>query len=99
MIILCIVSAHAMPGCDIVTPYHGVGKMTVVKKLKEGKELTAIGHLKADMKDVIEETTNVISNCYGYPSSMMTECRINLWYQKTSKARKTAQPLKAVPPT
>ena len=71
-IIPFIVSAHALSGCDTVAPYHGVGKMTVVKKLKEGKELTAIGHLKADMKDVIEEATNFISNCYGYPSSTMT---------------------------
>lgn len=38
-----ILSAHALSGCDTVAPYHGVGKRTVVKKLKDGARLKFIG--------------------------------------------------------
>ena len=27
----CILAAHAASGCDNVAPYHGIGKITVVK--------------------------------------------------------------------
>ena len=32
-----IVAVYAASGCDMVTPYLGVGKATVLKKLREGK--------------------------------------------------------------
>lgn len=76
-IISSIVSAHAISGCDTVASCDGVGKMTViVKNLKEGKKLSVIGQLEADMNNVIEKATQIVSHCYGHPFSTMTECKI-----------------------
>ena len=37
-------AAHAASGCDSVAPYHGVGKASIVKKLRLGKELKLLGN-------------------------------------------------------
>ena len=39
-----ILAAHAASGCDSVAPYHGVGKASIVKKLRLGKELKLLGN-------------------------------------------------------
>ena len=36
------------------------------------------------------ETATLISSCYGFKKNNMSGCRINWWYQKTSKARKSS---------
>ena len=47
----------------------------------------------------IEQTCDLISDCYGFKSKLMSDCRIQAWCHKTSKARKTALQLKTFPPT
>ena len=94
-----LVAAHALSGCDTAAPYHGIGKLTVVKKLREGALLDAVGDTSADLATAVEQATLFISDCYGFQSNSMTDCRIHSWYQKTSKARKTAPLLKTLPPT
>ena len=43
-IIPSTLAAHAASGCDSVAPYHGVGKASIVKKLRLGKELKLLGN-------------------------------------------------------
>ena len=31
-----LLAAHALSGCDTAAPYHGIGKLKVIKKLREG---------------------------------------------------------------
>ena len=38
-----IVSAHALSGCDTVSGLYGIGKSTVFKVLKAGKQLKLLG--------------------------------------------------------
>ena len=94
-----IVAAHALSGCDSVAPYHGVGKLSIIKRLKEGMKLLHMGCLNEDFGKVLEEATTLISDCYGYPDVSMTQCRIKVWYKKTPKARKKAPDLQSLPPT
>ena len=98
-IVPSLVAAHALSGCDTVAPYCGIGKLTVVKKLRDGAQLNAIGDISADIETATEQAMLFISDCYGYKTASMTDCRIQLWIQKTSKARKSAPPLKTLPPT
>ena len=94
-----IVSAHALSGCDSVAPYHGVGKLSIIKRLKEGMKLLHVGCLNEDFGKALVEATTLVSDCYGYPDVSMTQCRIKVWHQKTSKARKKAPDLQSLPPT
>ena len=98
-IIPSVLSAHALSGCDTVAPFFGLGKTNIVNKLRNGKELKSLGDLEASTEDILVESALLISSCYGFESKDMTECRINSWYRRTSKARKTAPPLCTLLPT
>ena len=89
-IIPSILAAKAASGCDTVAPYLGVGKASIVKKLRMGKELKLLGNTEACIDEIVNETATLISSCYEFKTSNMTNCRINSWYQKISKARKSA---------
>ena len=82
-----------------LAPFFGLGKTTIVNKLGSGKELKSLGDLEASTEDILVESALLISSCYGFESKDMTECRINSWKSRTSKARKTAPPLCSLPPT
>ena len=82
-----------------VAPFFGLGKTTIVNKLRSRKELKSLGDLEASTEDILVESALLISSCYGFESKGMTERRINFWKSRTSKARKTAPPLCSLPPT
>ena len=98
-IIPSILAAHAASGCDTVPPYHGVGKASIVKKLRTGEELKLLGNTATCIDGVVNETATLISSCYGFETKNMADCRINPWYQKTSKAIKPAPLIPTLPPT
>ena len=98
-IIPSILAAHAASNCDTVPPYHDVGKASIVKKLRMGEELKLLGNTAACIDELVNETTTLISSCYGFEINNMADCRINPWYQKTSKAIKSAPLLRTLPPT
>ena len=64
-----------------------------------GKELKLLENTEACIDEVVNETATLISSYYGFETNNMTDCRINSWYQKTSKARKSAPFLQTLPPT
>ena len=49
--------AHALTGCDTVATCHGIGICKVLKLLKQGHALPAVGNVNADMEDVILQAT------------------------------------------
>ena len=94
-IIPTVLSSHALSGYDTVAPFFGLGKTIIVNKLCSGKELKSLGDLEAS---ILVKSALLISSFYRFESKGMTECRINSWYSRTSKARKTAPPLCSLPP-
>ena len=70
-IILFIVAAHSLSGYNTVSPYHGLCKAIVVKRLEYGKKLSLLGQLDSNIVDVIKETTIFISDCYGFQQWML----------------------------
>ena len=94
-----LLAAHALSGCDTVAQFHGIGKATILKKLKAGFALKAVGIVEANIEDVLRESTLIISSCYQHQCNQMTEARIKAWSTKTGKARKTAPTLASLPPT
>ena len=96
-----ILAAHVISGCDTVSYLWGIGKGTVVKYLMEGYQLKNLGHLDADLSNVISEATSFLAACYGSKErASMTAVRFDVWSQKIANKKLTAAPqLKALPPT
>ena len=94
-----LVAAHALSGCDTAAPYVCIGKLTIVMKLRQGVILDAVGDVAADISTAIDQATLLISDCYGFQLISVTDCKIQSWIQKTSKAMKSVPPLKELPPT
>ena len=78
-IIPSVQAAHVVSGCDTVTPYHGVGKTSIVKKFSMGKEPKLLGNTEACTDEVVNENTTLISSCYGFETNNITDCRISSW--------------------
>ena len=58
---LNILPAHALTGCDQVPVHQGIGKLIMLKTLKERKHLLGvIGDLNADFDQVLSEATKFI---------------------------------------
>lgn len=94
-------AAHVLSGCDSTSYMWGIGKMTVIKKLKAGHHLNLLGKHESDMKDVLAEATSFIAACYGSRITHdMSSVRYDIWTTKMAKKRITLAPaLKCLPPT
>ncbi|KAJ8366608.1 hypothetical protein AAFF_G00348540 [Aldrovandia affinis] len=64
-----LLPAHAISGCDTVVSYYGLGKGSVIKVLKAGNDLSAIGNVDAPFQQVLDQATAFISACYGIKES------------------------------
>ncbi len=92
--------AHAILGCDTVASYYGLGKGSVIKVLKAGYELSAIGNIDAPFQQVLDQGTAFISACYGIKESMdMSQTRLLVWGKKNGKGHMSSPKLAALPPT
>ena len=56
-----LLPAHAISGCDTVASYYGLGKGSVIKALKAGYDLSAIGNVDAPFQQVLDQATAFIS--------------------------------------
>ena len=63
-----LLAAHGLTGCDTVAKLHGIGKGTVIKKLKEGHTLDHLGNLDSSVDEPVMEATKFIGACYGSKS-------------------------------
>ena len=84
-IIPYILAAHAASGCDTVAPHHGIGKRTIIKKLREGFRLDLLGNFSASLDATINKVATLISSCCGYVTQEITQCRIQCWYSRSQK--------------
>lgn len=81
-----ILPVHAISGCDTATCYFGIGKGSVIKALKVGYELSAIGNVDAPLQQVIDQATVFFSACYGIEDSKeMSHTRLVAWGKKNGK--------------
>ena len=67
-IIRSVPPAHALSCCDTTAPIFGLGKITIVNKIRSGKELKCVGNLVASAEDILVESALLISSCYGFKS-------------------------------
>ena len=85
-IVTNLLPAHALSGCDTVACYLGIGKCRVIKHLKEGCDISAIGNVDAPLQQVIDQATHFISACYGMKDSIdMSHTRLLVWGKKNGK--------------
>ena len=76
-----LLAAHGLSGCDTVTPCYGIGKMKILKTLKQGNHsLSCLGDSNANWPDVVKQATSLMLACYGVPKlNSMTQARANQW--------------------
>ena len=95
-----LLPAHAISGCDTVASYYGLGKCSVIKALKAGYDLSAIGNVESPFQQVFDQATAFISACYGISDSTdMSQTRLLIWGKKNGKGHMSAPNLAALPPT
>lgn len=95
-----ILPAHAISGCDTVASYYGLGKSSVIKVLKAGYDLSALGSIDAPFEKVIEQATAYISACYGiWKTNDITHTRVLVWGKTNGKGNMSTPNLAALPPT
>ena len=73
---------HGLSGADTVASLHGIGKATAIKIAKNrGCQLSDIGNVQAEMKNVEAQATTFICAAYSKGAKScksMTECRIKM---------------------
>ena len=75
-------------------------QLTVVKILRAGCDLSAIGEIGSPLEKVIKQATASISACYGVKQSgSMSDTRIQVWGSKNGKGHVSALKVCAIPPT
>ena len=79
-----LLAAHGLTGCDTVAKLHGIGKGTVIKKLKVDR----LGNLDSSVDEAVMEATKFIGACYGRKSKdnlseIQLECGPRKWERKT----------------
>ena len=95
-----ILAAHALSGCDTVSQPFGIGKVTILKAIENGKYVDLLG-TNADMSEIVSQAVAFLMACYGSKEDKhMSKARHEIWIKKMSSKNITAAPLlKCLPPT
>ena len=96
-----LLAAHGLSGCDTVAPCYGIGKMKILKTLKQGNHsLSCLGVSNANWPDVVKQAPSFMLPCYGVPKlGSMTQARANLWKTRVGRGSSTMPKLCSLPPT
>ena len=96
-----LLAGHGLSGCDTVAPCYGIGKMKILKTLKQGNySLSCLGDSNATWPDVVKQATSFMLACYGVPKlNSMTQASANLWKTKVGRGSSTMPKLCSLPPT
>ena len=96
-----LLAAHGLSGCDTVTPCYGIGKMKILKTLKQGNHsLSCLGDSNANWPDVVKQATSFMLACYGVPKlNSMTQARANQWKTRVGRGSSTMPKLCSLPLT
>ena len=61
-----LLAAHGLSGCDTVALCYGIGKMKILKTLKqENHSLSCLGDSNINWPDVMKHATFFMTACYG----------------------------------
>ena len=86
-----LLADHGLSGCDTVAPCYGIGKMKILKTLKQGNHsLSCLGDSNASWPDVVKQATSFMLACYVVPK---------LWKTKVGIRSSTMPKLCSLPPT
>jgi len=79
-------AAHGLTGCNTVAELHGIGRGTVIKKLKEGHTLDHLGNLDSSVDEAVMQATKFIGACYGSKSKDdLSEIRVEMRSKKMER--------------
>ena len=92
---------HALTGCDTVSTYKGIGKITALKVAKTNEyPLLSVGEVGSDIESITEESTKFIAKCYGVENVRdISDARVRVWSRKAGKSIATSPKLASLPPT
>lgn len=96
-----LLAAHGLTGCDTVATYFGIGKVKVLKVLKNNvHSLDLLGNTCSSLIDATKQATTFVLACYGQSRcSTMTEARQKVWSRKVFRTIGGAPKLETLPPT
>ena len=96
-----LLAAHGLSGCDTVAPCYGIGKMKILKTLKQGyHSLSCLGDSNANWPDVVKQATSFMLACYGVPKlDSMTQARTNQWKTRAGRGSSSMPKLCSKPST
>ena len=82
-------AVHVQSGCDTVAPCYGIGKMKILKTLKQGNHsLSCLGD-----SNVVKQATSFMLVCYGVSKlDSMTQARSNQWKTSVGRGSSTMPP-------
>ena len=74
-----LLAPNGLSDCDTAAPCYGIGKMKMLKTLKQGNHsLSCLGDSNANWTDVVKQATSFMLACYGVPKlDSMTQARAN----------------------
>ena len=96
-----LLAAHGLSGCDTVAPCYGIGKMKILKTLKQGNHsLSYLGDSNVNWPDVVKQATSFMVACYSVPKlDSMTQAKANQWKTRVGRGSSTMPKLCSLPPT
>ena len=95
-----ILGAHALTGCDTVSSFSGIGKVTVFKKINVYTGKLSLGDLFTPIDDIIHSASKFTATLYGHSSeSSITDMHAAIFTRKLAGKRNVPPLLSSLPPT
>ena len=95
-----LLAAHALSGCDCVSSLSGIGKATVLKKLRSFKGLMKLGDLCADKDEIVNSCLSFVAILHGHDQgSDLDSMRENIFQRRLAGKRHITPKLSSLPPT
>ena len=95
-----LLAGHALTGCDTVSSFCGIGKATVLKKLKAFKGLLKLGELSVPMDDILKSCLEFTTMLYNQDlGNTLNNMRAEIFKRKIAGKRHVAPKLCNLPPT
>ena len=95
-----LLAAHAITGCDTVSSISGIGKSTVLKKLKNFKEELKLGDANSSFDAILKSTCKFVTTLYGRnPDDDWSTLRATIFARKMAGKQHVVPKLCSLPPT
>lgn len=95
-----LLCAHAFTGCDTVSSFSGIGKLTVLKKLVSFNGSMRLGDLSVEKDDIIQPCLQFASMLYSHDQGAdLATLRAEIFRRKIKGRRHIALKLNSLPPT